>query len=603
MIKKLLLILGCLLSFNVAAAAPTGSCTFNQTSGAAPLAVSFDCSAVTGGTKPYHNIQYVAYAGTSLGNWANGAVLGSKSIYSGPTGGFVYETAGTYTLQINRTNYAGEQSKQSQTITVSAFSGTTKCYYQSAPSGDCPNSGAETQAADWDAALAACAASNTQCLFQRGSTFTVDDQGTISGAFSNLTIGAYSTGARPVVTTASGNMPGNGAVRLVNASLTNIRVMDLDIRGAGSTDTGNCMTVQSPATKALFLRVTCSNVGGGLVIASGSSLTGSILQDNSFTYITKNGSSNGNGTFGAYSDSAILGNYVGDYHPATAEHGIRCQPCVRTAISQNTITNLGETGKSAVTVRGSTHTTGPTPDPSVDSQYIHIARNKITYNLALAYGLSFAPSSNSVNEWISDGIQEGNLHTTLGAGGGIVNSEVGGKGPFTIRNNIYDRSGSAGGVAVYVFYTSTAGSPVPDDIQIQNNTIYDSTTSGVFYGIELDTEPTNVIVTNLLAYAPAASSANLVYGGSYTAITNTSNSQAAGGSKADPFPSAPSTSVLTSFQCAGSAYCATGGTEVYPPTSSDIFSCGPTLATVASIHMGAVRPLSSSLCRGASGKQ
>jgi hypothetical protein len=490
--------------------------------GVAPLAVFFDATGTTATatTRPFHDLEYQWGFGDVVGSplfgasWGNGSGAGSSSRNkaTGPVAAHVYETAGTYIVKLTVVDGTNAVSNSCVQIAVQnpdvVFAGAnTVCIANStatAGSGGCP-AGAATPAgtAAFDTALAACIGQTKRCLFHTGDTFSSSALGTVASA-GPITIGSYGTGALPKI-----NSTQQGVLNINNAAVNDLRIMDLDIVGL-ATGAGICIAVSSTPSNILVLRLTCQDIGKGIIIGTGSNITGSVVQDSHIYNIYA--TSGGLGIFGWASNSAYLGNYVGPFD-AGAEHLVRLEPGQKVAISNNTLTTPGTSGKAALTVRAYEHTPdaiNPNTFSHPDTQYIYISDNKLI-GFTSTPVFQIAPSSNNQNHWISDVISDRNW-VVLGAG--TQNGVVIEASSVTVRNGICDATGGATGRTCFaIVHTNTAGVPAPDRNSFFNDTCYSGDSASAFRCVWLGTGSTTTVVTNttvknVLAYAPLSSGTN-----------------------------------------------------------------------------------------------
>ena len=491
---------------------PVGTLTLRagalRATGVAPLAVYFDATATTSTTtKPFHDIEYRwDFGDPGSGTWAQGSRPGvsSKNEATGAVAAHIYETPGPYTITV--TAFDGVNTAMcTVAVTVQdpnvVFAGmNTVCISVAgaAPGvGGCPADAATPAGtADFTAAITACIGANKRCLFNRGDTFAAAAPANVNIA-GPMTIGAYPILGPGLPNITSANVA--GVLRLVSAA-SDVRIMDLNITGAGVGDTGTAVNIGAALNNLTILRLTMSDIGGAVIIQAGSSIAGSVLQDNNIFNIA-----NSYGFFGWAINSAIQGNTVGPFG-AASEHNLRLQPGQRVAISNNTLSTPGTGGKTVLTVRATAHLTGGSSDPVNDTQFIHISDNKLVGGNSSVQIFQVEPAGASQNNWIFDVIAERNW---------IVFGSVGQNGLYgqsvrlTARNNICDASG--GSPFRNCFSTNpentTGNVPVPDDNQYLNNTCYSGDVSTSFTCISLDASIVNVpnaVVKNNLAYAPLA---------------------------------------------------------------------------------------------------
>jgi hypothetical protein len=260
------------------------------------------------------------------------------------------------------------------------------------------------------------------------------------------------------------------------------------------------------------------------------------------------------------------------------------QPGQKVAISNNTITTPGTTGKTVLTIRALEHvnpnpidTTFPNGIPALaDTQHVYISDNKLIAGNASVQMFQIGPAGNTQNNHISDVVAERNWiifgpPTQQGIFGEASN--------ITVRNNICNSTGGlAGGRFCYSNdQTNTAGVPIPNNNIYYNNTCFDNSAGSTFcvtLGFTNGVTVTNSIVQNNLAFAPLATTPRVVFvpAGSIatgtTASNNSSNAQMLG---TNPLFSNGSGTfgLVTDFRPTAGSYAIGAGTPV--PVWSDFF--------------------------------
>lgn len=527
----------------------------SRTSGVSPFGVVFTAvgTTSTATTKPFHEIEYrwnfgdpnvtaAGSCGTAVvageGFWRCGSNPGvnSKNTDRSPISGHIFEITegtGNKNFLVTVTAFDGTNTATG-VLTITAtdpaivFAGAlTICVGNALPVagvGGCRANASVLQASGagaFNTAVASCT-TGKRCLFNGGDTFPSSVTANISQA-GPITLGSYGTGLPLVTSTNIG-----GVINLTSSNVNDLRVMDFDIAGNGAGDTGNCLVFGASALSGVTaLRISCHDIGKGFTV-SGSGVNralGSVLQDNYFNNLTA--VSGGNGFFGYYRLTAIIGNSVGP-NAAAAEHNVRCQPCQETEISYNLMTNPGTGGKSCLTIRAIEHS----PDSidttfyaAPDTQYVHVGDNKFVGNASNGSLTDTAPASNTQNNWIYDVIYERNW-LVFGSGTQVGYQITASK--VTVRNNVCDSSlgptGATGRNCYQNGYANTKGAPIPDDDEFYNNVSYDSATGSSNFSIKIGatTGTTNNVVKNNLAFAPNATSPQVVLVQNGSTITGAS---------------------------------------------------------------------------------
>lgn len=239
----------------------------SRTSGVAPLSVFFDASNTTGGgaARPFHDLAYCwDFGDASAGSFT---VSGkSKNRAYGPEAAHVFETPGTYTVNLNARDSQGRVATQSVQITVtdptSVFSASnTVCLSGTGDFSGCPAGAKQvtnTSIGSMNTEIAG-AGGKRRILIHRGESYTGGIQ--IDEAGPGL-IGTYGSGAAPAINT-TGRAFDFSDQDLVNDPYpTDWRIMDMDVDGQSN---GNSLGVYiGGLTKnVLALRVKVKNAGGG----------------------------------------------------------------------------------------------------------------------------------------------------------------------------------------------------------------------------------------------------------------------------------------------------------------------------------------------------
>lgn len=584
---RLLLLL--LLSFEAFAAPPVISCTPSRISGTAPLGVTFDCSGttITGTTKPFHDgLYWTTFGDPSAGTWTTGANanVASKNFATGPIVAHVFETPGTYTVT-HRVSDGTATSSTTNTITVADPNTTysaanTKCFYDTSASGDCPNGGAETLNADFDNALGGCHATGKRCLFQRGSTFTASTCTGLAVA-GPTTVGAYGTGAKPIVNGPSANC-------ILNFATTNpndTRIMDLDLRGDGTAHASEYAIGNTAATSgATILRVDVSETGG-TAITFQNRCTGCIIQDSTVT---------GNHLSAqVYLDllgSAVLGNSFGPVGSG-GEHSLRIARWQKSVIAHNLVTTSA-VNKEVVTLRALVHVT--TDEDSFDGVF---SDNEVVQGTAAAQLVTIKPTSGAEDGRIYDVIVERNwILMGAYAGGGNCHAVIVSGVRVTVRNNLMDMSAPTSCTLYGMHIVDNGAEPSPDDVASLNNTMYSSSTL-TFIGNNVAASAANSVIKNNLCWADVGGVGTVCVADAGTGTSSATNSTTGQTTGTDPLFDTP-LSTPAGFRIGTGSYAATGGTAIFPASNSDFFNCDD---NTANERLGAFVPRTRARCKGSAG--
>lgn len=581
---RLLAVALLLLASLVEAAPPVASCIPSRTTGTAPLFVHVDCSGTTDAdsTTPFHTLLYRHNFGDAgAGYWSYGTdTTASKNNATGPITGHIYETAGTYILTSTVTDGLTQSNRRvTNTITVSnpdtTYAGTaTVCFFNASVGSGCPAGATQTTTSDFDADVAPCLTTTKRCLMKRGDTFTLSTAVGLSGP-GPTTLGAYGSGALPIVNVGAGNSMN------FNGTIDDVRIMDLDIRGTS----GNTFSLNADASGITMLRLTIAGGGldNGIELAAGSSaVSNTVIQDS-----TLSGSDNGQEIhIRCATKCAILGNSLGP-NTTTGFQTFRADKMQKSVIAYNTFDHNGATNVEVVAIRAETHVTN-----ADDTFYLVFSDNKITEGTRTAGPLVHYGPGSGGDARIYDVIHERNWHVASAYTGatavvGLTVSAV----RVTVRNNLVDLSlpvAALDRVGVSVGQIGTE--PVPNDVQLLNNTIYSSQTgTAAGDGFRIFATATSTVVKNNLCRGVSLSSCVNDAGTGTVASNNSTTPQTTG---TDPLFDGPNIPPY-GFRPGTSSYATTAGTAVFPSSNDDFFNCDD---VTANEHIGAFISRTRSRC-------
>lgn len=276
---------------SAAPAAFAASLTASRVSGVAPLYVNFDANGTTHPqiANPTHDLFYSwTFGDASAGNWANGvqsAGLTSKNAAFGPVTGHVFETPGTYVVNLIVMDGANTVTK-SVSITVqdpnTVYAGAnTICISHSGNFAGAPSGAQQVNTAgntDMYAAFNTYKGSNKRILFCKSDTWTC----TSKLVFTNLggmTISGYGAGGAPA-TFGSGTLvrvnPSAlaGALFSCNAGNSDLRICNFKISADRTTSAGS---LNDSITGALFYKVEIRGCSAGFSAYPGGGGTNNVF--------------------------------------------------------------------------------------------------------------------------------------------------------------------------------------------------------------------------------------------------------------------------------------------------------------------------------------
>jgi hypothetical protein len=497
--------------------------TATRTSGVAPLAVFFDAvdgttpSWQSGVVQPsggrYASLHYEwDFGDTASGTWTTTGK--SRNLATGYTAAHVFESPGTYVVALKVTDpTTSSVSTYQQTITVSAFSGTT--YYVDATGGNDSNDGLSTTSA-WRTVAKAFASgvrSNSRVLFKRGESFTSTGSTVVTAAGPGI-LGAYGTGDKPVINV-------TGATGGIEVFAADWRLMDLEIRGNGDA-TGSAVQTDRRRDDNLWLRVTFRN----LRVAMSWYYSADTARDPNRGTCICECVARGiglNGMFIGGRQMAVLGT---DITGITQSHVLRIWQMYKGVVSNCILRDPGATRHSL-----KLHSEPDAYIPGVGAlltQYVTVNDNVIR---GTGWAVTVGPQNNSTDERVSHVVFERNLCESYADKGVDV---VATARHLTIRNNVF--LGTASAPDYQAVLIATRGiEPSPQFVDVYNNTVYRADGGSEVSVVEMDSTPSDVNVRNNLVSAPQVGSTTAVQGTcprlvvSHNLVTDTPGFQNAAG--------------------------------------------------------------------------
>ncbi|HEV8260522.1 MAG TPA: hypothetical protein VGQ19_07195 [Burkholderiales bacterium] len=376
-------------------------------------------------------------------------------------------------------------------------------------------------------------------LLKRGEIFTGAANSALLNKAGPGIIGAYGTGAKPVIRSLSTN---TYAVLMNFGVSDDWRVMDLDIDG--QSDVHRNFLSASGAftlTRLLMLRIDAHDLGGGIIIFTGAN-TPAVpdqvsLVDSTITRIKAElGSAGVEASFWSGRRMGILGNTFDDTTQGAAEHLIRVQYADRAVFSHNLL-RKAHTGKEMFALRApcATGACGPfgTGDAAA-TKFVVVSRNQIETNTYIGIQVDTAAINNLADAIIRDVIFESNWYPTQPGGGPCMKIRA---VRVTVRNEICDLTNAPATTGIQVFGPTTGGAYGSSDVWIYNNTIYSGGAQTNMILASLQSPPVNnLVIRNNLVYGLKSTTTYIVTGG-----TGSTYSQDTNGIGDPSFASTPAT--------------------------------------------------------------
>jgi hypothetical protein len=567
----------------------TASISPTITSGVAPLAVLFNASGTTSTetTKPFREIlMIVNFGDDNAGDFSTGAWSNiSRNLHIGTLmAAHVYAEPGTYTARFSF--YDGVSwafSTESITVTDpdAVYSGTNTICISNAGLTTGGPFGCEysTAISDLDSALSTYGAANKRLLFNRGDTFISSAVGSMASA--NLYIGAWGTGEKPIF------QAGADVGGIVRPNNSNQYISGIDFFGDIYTSTG-ISAIAGSATRLTIYGNRFRNIEPAVAPDSIAIFDQLCFSENNCTQI--NGGGGSNGFYFGGSNLIFLGNNMDD--ATDAEHCTRLQWCKNGVVSANTFKDPAS-NKHSFTLRAATWA-GTVIYPAGEySENVSVNNNYFggSNEAGSVANVTVAPKNDDIgtDERIRNVVVENNFFEAgVGTSTNMTVKAVG----VTSRNNISLLNSGIGNA--FVSIGNTVDSPTPDDVAVFNETFYSIATGTGLKGVQISSNPTNTIVKNCLAWAPNATSFDMISGTGASGLDATNNTLDAEAVGTDPDFDGPLTSPK-GFRYATNGYGQNAGTAVFPASNNDFFNCDD---VTANVHIGAFVPRARATCRG-----
>ena len=541
----------------------------SRVTGVAPLYVNFDATGTTHyqSTNPTHELFYSwIFGDTGAGNWANGvqsAGLISKNAAFGPITGHVFETPGTYTVNLIVMDGVNMVSKN-VTITVQdpnvVYAGAnTICISSSGNFTGAPAGSVQYTAPSSDmlGPFNTYKASNKRLLFCKSDTWTCTNLLVFTN-LSSMTVGGFGSGGASA-TFGSGTMVSvtpsaiNDALFSCNAGNSDIRICNFKIAANSNT---SAVSLNNSISQAMLYKVEIRGGSQGFNAYPGDSGTNNVfdqscyyecLVDNLYGTPFIDSIPSLHGGIGAFV-GLVRGGVMGCYFDSCnhGEQTLRIPFIDRGHINNNYIARPNQT-KNALKIHSFAYN-----EVALYSEKFMVSGNVIDLRSGYSWNgttvtevgdcsMVIGNGGTSGNERVRNGIVENNY--TYGCRSQPKTLAFGSFNcpNMTIRNNIADfllGASPSAFVTTYGYTTSvfayvTTSTPDPTiGVRIYNNSLYcnvqDATSPMVWIS---NANTSQVIVKNNLSYQPYIGywADKIVYVDSgatvaaYTASNNTTN--------------------------------------------------------------------------------
>jgi hypothetical protein len=442
----------------------------DSTDSDAPRAVIdvMDASVAAGQSIQVNGVSSTLNSGDALGatyDWDFGDPAGKYNKLTGFNAAHAYDKAGTYTITLRVTNSAGKATTTTSRVTITPAARTA--IYVSSDGND-SNTGRGTGTAVKTFARAAqLVDDNTEVLFERGGTYMVSD--TMKLANTNVVVGAYGTGAKPVMKY-NGSLNYNAIFSTFGGKDVTIRDLAFDSVYTTDQEEGYNAGVNVGGTNSTVRD--CSFINVGYAINTNGQPEGFLAQDNDCPNVK------GLRAYFAWvqgSDQVYLGNKVLD---SVQSHVLRMAGADRVLIANNDFTNLAATAmRPTITLH--------------KGSYVYVTGNKFTGSAVGIGPLNAGSGLNDIGARLKWAVLEKNIITDS-----PINLSHGVEG-ISIRDNVINRDN---GVAFDLSGYSSQYQRGTKDVYIIRNTVLNSGVDGRF--IKVGGMVQDVTLSYNLYYAP-----------------------------------------------------------------------------------------------------
>jgi hypothetical protein len=394
--------------------------------------------------------------------WNFGDSSGQYNTLEGYNASHVYNNPGTYTITLTITNDLHKVSTVSAQITISADYRTV-LYVDSVHGSDSNNGSSPSEALKTAARADQLLRSNTEVLFDRGEEFNMTS--TFLTPFSNVLIGAYGSGANPIM---NWDLESSNVIFSNSAgSSIGVTFEDLTIDTENHADPGASWLPQAIVPRGTNIDINnIQFLDADYDINANSAPVGLM--------ITNCSSPLSNGLYAYFLwdqaiDSVVLGNTVVN---SIHEHIIRTSAASEILIADNTFTN--NDGKGCIEVH--------------EGSYAWVQGNTV-YNGDIRVG-PLGLWDEPLTDITQYAVIQGNIVNNVS-----INVDPG-SDDISIRNNVINRNT---GMMINVASTDSMGH-TSGDIQIINNTGISNGTNGNF--VKVVTHTYGIILANNLMVDP-----------------------------------------------------------------------------------------------------
>jgi PKD repeat protein len=419
-----------------------------------------------------HAMESTLGAGTDITaryEWDFGDPNGRYNKLVGFNAAHLYENPGTYTITLKITNENGVSATRTTQITVRPE--TRRTIYVAANGNDSNDGLSSSRPVKSLWRIQELLNHDTRVLLRRGDTFDWNTK--LAIRFDNVLIGAYGSGAQPVVRTTTANQ--DHVFRTYDET-DNVTIRDITIDSAYGWNldyAGGAVGIQPDGRNIAGVDLTFRNVSSAVNGEDGPQ--GFLLLGSKATSVT---SVRAYGVWAAGSDYVVLGNEIPN---STREHILRLGGLSRLLAHDNTFANIGGTDSLDIEKTVMALQTGTD---------LYISGNHVIKGEIGMGPLGGSAGSNHAEARTVDVVVEGNVFENglIGINPGTVNA--------FIRNNVIRRDGSTA-INITADEAGYSGRKI-QNITIANNTgINYAVTGGRMINLHESTNAQITLVNNL----------------------------------------------------------------------------------------------------------
>ena len=490
----------------------------------------------TGTTRAFHELAYQWNFGDGMAVWDPTGQ--SKNLAQGAVAAHVFESPGTYTVTLTVTDGVNN-APTTATITVqdpnTVFAGTlTLCVSASALPvagvGGCPAGADVMQSNSFETIVNTKAQTTKRVLLKRGDVFTGGTANAWLGKTGPGILGAYGTGAKPVIQITDSN---RYSTILTLYRSDDWRVMDLDFNGQSAIDL-SLISANGDyiVSRLLMLRIDAHDLNAGIVMDSAATAVPDqvFLVDSTIKRIrsVSGGGGGGEATYWTGRRIGVLGNVIDDTTQGAFQL-LRVNFADHAVFSHNLLQNSRDI-VDMMTVRApdsqpnlARSCTGCGTGDAAATKFVVVSRNIIKTNSNSGLNVDAGGVAEVTTGLLRDVVVEGNWFPTQPTGGfciGVRATRV------TVRNNICDLSAPTNSQIAMRVTGPLPTQPLiaASDVWVYNNTVYSGGAQPNMILTSIQNPPvSNLTVRNNIVYGASSTTAYIVTNGGGSTFSQDTN--------------------------------------------------------------------------------